>query len=93
MTAKLKHKRKSPASIHATIADVNKAKKAATDISVKMCWGIFFRVLIDKHGCTPEQLKILWQEINDYSDAVVRGDVSVSEILDTLKQEDGMVVV
>lgn len=91
--AKTKHKRKSPASIHATMADVNKAKKAATDISIKMCWGIFFRVLIDKHGYTQDQLKTLWNEINDYSSAVARGDISVSEILDTLKQEDGMVVV
>lgn len=91
--AKTKHKRKNPASIHATMADVNKAKKAATDISIKMCWGIFFRVLIDKHGYTQDQLKNLWNEINDYSSAVARGDVSVSEILDTLKQEDGMVVV
>lgn len=93
MGSKSKHKRKSPASIHATMADVNKAKKAATDISIKMCWGIFFRVLIDKHGYTQDQLKTLWNEINDYSSAVARGDVSVSEILDTLKQEDGMVVV
>lgn len=92
MKKKRGSKQKSPASLPATQADVKRAKVQATADATRLCWAIFFRVLIDKHGATNEDLRKLWDEINDYSEAVASGEISRSDILDSLKQEDGVVV-
>lgn len=83
-------KRKSPASVKVSLSDLNKAKMEATNKAVEICWCIMFRVLIDKYGFTQEELKKLWNDIENYGEAVATGKISVSEIADTLKQEDGL---
>ena len=81
-------KRRSPASIHATQQDVERAKDEARIEATKIAWAIMFRVLIDKHGARPEEIKQLVEEVEDYSDAINKGEVKLRDILQSLKEED-----
>lgn len=71
----------------ATMADVERAKNAAIDEATAMAMAMFFTVLCDKHGATAQDLQTLWSEITELSSSVAQGYVSVSDLLNTLKQE------
>ena len=89
---KKKRRGRSPASMPATVQDVNRAKEKAVEEAVAQCWSIFFRVLIDKHGATIQELQQLWREVEDYSEDVAAGKLTVADIRDSLKQEDGVII-
>lgn len=89
---KKRHRKRSPASMPATVQDVNRAKERAVAEAVTQCWSIFFRVLIDKHGATIPELQQLWREVEDYSEDVAAGRLKVADIRDSLKQEDGVII-
>lgn len=76
----------------ATLADVEKAKKQAQSEAVKYAWAIMFSVLRDKEGWGIVRLKRLWVEVEDLSDSIEKGYVSVRDLLDTLEEEIGAVL-
>ena len=45
-----KKKKVNPRNIPATQADVNRAKKLASDLAVQSCWAIMFTAMRDKYG-------------------------------------------
>lgn len=71
----------------ATQADVNRAKDDAITETVRFCMVIFFTVLLDKEQADKEILQRVWSEINDLSDSIKRGYVSVADLKTVLKDE------
>lgn len=76
----------------ATLADVEKAKKQAQSEAVKYAWAIMFSVMRDKEGWGIVRLKRLWDEVEDLSDSIGKGYVSVQDLLETLEEEIGAVL-
>ncbi len=71
----------------ATMADVEKAKKAAHTEAIGYAMTIFFTVLFDKHEATKDELKVFWDEVGELSDAVAKGYVTVPDLRSTLRTE------
>ena len=71
----------------ATMADVEKAKKAAHTEAVGYAMTIFFTVLFDKHEATKDELKQFWEEVGELSDSIAQGYVSVSDLRTTLRTQ------
>ena len=71
--------------------DVIKAKREAQEKAIAYAWAIFFTVMRDKEGWGKARLSRLWEEVNDLSDSVAQGYVSIHDLLSTLK-DDGFVL-
>ncbi|NLH01929.1 MAG: hypothetical protein GX488_08565 [Clostridiales bacterium] len=76
-----------PRRIPATMADVEKAKKAAQIEAVGYAMTIFFTILFDKHGATKDELSVFWDEVNELSEAIAEGYVSISDLKNVLNRE------
>lgn len=76
----------------ATLADVNKAKKRATDDGIKAAITIFLSVMHDKKGWGKKRMQGLWDDVNDMSDSVARGYVSLEDLQKMLKDECGIIL-
>ncbi len=74
----------------ATQADVNKAKKEATSFAIETAWAIFFTIMRDKEGYGPKRLCRIWDHVNELSDSVAKGYVSVADLKKTLADEAGI---
>jgi hypothetical protein len=74
----------------ASVADVLKAKKDAQDRAINITWAIFFSVMRDKEGWGRTRLARLWSEIEDLSDSITKGYVSVNDLMNTLRDEIGI---
>lgn len=88
----MKKKKVNPRRRPATQADVNRAKKLASNESIRIAWAIMFTVLRDKEGYELEDLRRVWNEVEDLSEGIADGYVTVADLKDVLKQEIGAVV-
>ena len=68
-------------------ADVDRAKKLAADEGVKLAMVIFLSVLLDKEGYDKERLQQVWKHIEDRSQAITDGYVSVNDLYKVLRDE------
>ena len=82
-------KKVNPNRRQATQADVKKAKKQAQLAAIDATWAIFFTVMRDKEGYGAKRLCRLWDRVNDLSDSIIRGYVSVEDLKKTLAEEAG----
>ncbi len=57
---------------------------------MKAAWAIMFTVLRDKFGLEAEQLQKMWDEVEDLSDSVTQGYVSIADMMRTLEEEAGI---
>ncbi len=71
-------------------ADIQKAKKTATVNAIRSAWVIMFTCLHDKEGWGKIRLKRLWNEVEELSDSVIKGYVSINDLMRTLKDEMGV---
>ncbi|WP_306568968.1 hypothetical protein [Faecalispora jeddahensis] len=76
----------------ATVADVERAKKTAQSQAINTAWAIFFTVMRDKEGWGIRRLRRLWDEVNDLSDSISGGYVNVSDLVQALEEEAGIVL-
>ena len=76
----------------ATQADINRAKREATDFAVERLWSIMFTVLRDKEGYDLDGLRRVWQEVDDLADSISRGYCTVQDLKHILKEEEGAVI-
>lgn len=76
----------------ATQADVNKAKKLAIDAAIDVSWAISLTVLRDKWGFGRIRLHRYWDQINRLSEEMAEGRVSVTDLMDTLREEAGIII-
>ena len=86
----MKKKKKNPCRIPVSQADINKAKKETQTMAVNYVLAIFFTVMRDKEGYDNKQLSKLWKEVNDLSDSVAKGYVSIEDLINTLEEEAGI---
>lgn len=86
-------KKVNPRKRPATHADVQKAKRDATSDAISFAWAIMFTCLHDKEGWGRVRLQRLWKEIEDLSDSITKGYVSVTDLKHTLKEEMGVELV
>lgn len=87
-TGMAKKKKVNPRRRPATLADVNKAKKAAMDIAINSAWAIMFTALRDKEGFGYIRLKRVWDEVNYISDSIGKGYVNIDDLVNELKEHD-----
>ena len=74
----------------ATMADVNRAVEQATNDALAASAAIFLTVLCDKESADAEIIQRVWQEIQELSQSIIDGYVSVSDLRDTLRKEYGV---
>jgi hypothetical protein len=72
----------------ATQADVNKAKKDATNEAIRITLALVLTCLRDKEGWGKVRIKRLWDEIESLSDSIRMRYVSLDDLLKVL-EEDG----
>ena len=85
-------KKVNPRKRPATQADILKAKKEAQNTAINYAWAIFFTVMVDKEGYGKKRLNRIWEEVNDLSDSVAQGYVSINDLLQVLEEEKGIVL-
>lgn len=85
-------KKVNPRKRPATQADILKAKKDAQNTAINYAWAIFFTVMVDKEGYGKKRLNRIWEEVNDLSDSVAQGYVSINDLLQALEEEKGIVL-
>lgn len=71
----------------ATMADVQRAKDAATADACRVTLAIFFTALLDKEGMEAEQLQRIWREVEALSESVRDGYVSAPDLIRVLREE------
>lgn len=74
----------------ATMADVNRAVEQATNDALTASAAIFLTVLCDKENADAEIVQRVWQEMQELSQSIIDGYVSVSDLKDTLSNEYGV---
>ena len=74
----------------ATQADVNRAAQRATNDALAASAAIFLTVLCDKENADAEVIQRVWQEMQELSQSIIDGYVSVSDLKDTLSNEYGV---
>lgn len=82
--------KKNPRNKPATAADVERAKKQAFAEAVEYATSIFLTVMFDKEGADVETIQRIGREINDLSQSVVEGYVSIADLRNVLKTEYGV---
>lgn len=83
-------KRTNPRNRPATQADVERAKRIALDEATNSSMAIFFTVLLDKYGWDVEQMRDMWNHVNDLSDSIVKGYVKIADLIRVLRDEYGI---
>ena len=71
----------------ATMADVNRAVEQATNDALTASAAIFLTILCDKESADAEIVQRVWQEMQELSQSIIDGYVSVSDLRDTLRKE------
>ena len=74
----------------ATMADVNRAVAQATNDALTDSAAIFLTVLCDKENADAEIIQRVWQEMQELSQSIIDGYVSVADLKDTLRKEYGV---
>ena len=74
----------------ATMADVNRAVEQATNDALTASAAIFLTVLCDKESADAEIIQRVWQEMQELSQSIIDGYVSVADLKDTLRKEYGV---
>ena len=69
------------------MADVNRAVEQATNDALTASAAIFLTVLCDKENADAEIVQRVWQEMQELSQSIIDGYVSVSDLRDTLRKE------
>lgn len=80
-------KKTNPRKRPATQADVEKAKKQATDEAVSLAMTIFLTVLKDKNGFSNEELQDTWENVENLSASIRDGYVSIYDLRTVLREE------
>lgn len=80
-------KKPNPRKRPANMADVERAAKKVRDEAITYTAVIFLSVLCDKENADKEIIRRVWHEVNELSESISQGYVSVSDLRDTLLNE------
>ena len=81
------NKKTNPRRQPSTMADVNRAKKAATTEAMRRMIYLMLYVLIDKHQAPREDIRQFAEEINYYADSVKNRYITWKDIEHVVKEE------
>lgn len=81
-------KKINPSKRPATQADVNKAKREATDTAIKHAVKLVLYILLDKHDAPAEEVQQLSDEIGWLAGHIVDGKMSWNDVDRVLKEYD-----
>lgn len=81
------NKKTNPRRQPATMADINRAKTAATTEAMRRMIYLMLYVLIDKHQAPREDIKQFAEEINYYADSVKNRYITWKDIEHVVKEE------
>lgn len=76
-----------PRKIPVSMADVERAKKNASDDAVHLALAIFLTVLKDDFGFDNEQVKLARSRVDKLSEEVAERRVSIADLLTVLREE------
>lgn len=85
-------KKKNPHRIPATRADVDRARRMAKEEAADAAIAIMMTALMDKMGWSTEQVLELWGHVQEVSESIREGRITVPDLKDVLKQEAGIIV-
>ena len=85
-------KRRNPHRIPATRADVDKARRIAKEEAADAAMAMMFSALIDKMGWDIDGIRELWTHIESIDQDLREGRVTIADLKDVLKQEEGIVI-
>ena len=88
----MKPRKQNPRKRPATQADVERAKREAQAEAIRYAFAIFFTVLWDKESADMEIMQRVWREVNELSESVSAGYVSVGDLMNTLRKDYGVVL-
>ena len=69
------------------MADVERAKKQGTREAIEFAWAVMFTVLRDKEGKETEDLRRIWEEVNDVCESYSKGYVTIADLKKVLKDD------
>lgn len=72
------------------MADLERAKKTATDEAISLAIALFLTVMVDKFGYDADKLKAVWDEVNNLSQSVSKGYVNLQDLRRVLIDEYGI---
>ena len=81
------NKKTNPRRQPATMADIERAKNAATIEAMRRVIYLMLYILIDKHEAPREDIKQLADEFNYYADSVKQGYITWKDIEHVVKEE------
>ena len=79
-----------PRRVPVSKADLDRAKKDARELAVDTAIALFLTVLRDKEGYGPKRIRRVWDEVQELSDSVVQGYVSIDDLKAALRDEAGI---
>lgn len=85
-----KKRKVNPRRIPVSKADIDKAKSETVNEAVETAMALMFTVLRDKEGYDLEGLRRVYGHINDLSDSVANGYVTIPDLKYVLKTEAGV---
>lgn len=85
-------KKKNPHRIPATRADVDKDRRIAKEEAADAAIAVMVTALMDKMGWTTDQVMELWGHVQEVSESIREGRITVPDLKDVLKQEAGIIV-
>lgn len=80
-------KKTNPRKIPATQADVKRAKEQGYAEGVEAALAMMLYAIADKEHFPKWQIQRIGKEVNDVSDSVIKGYVTIPDILHMLKEE------
>lgn len=81
------NKKTNPRRQPATMADINRAKTAATIEAMRRMLYLMLYILIDKHQAPREDIKQFAEEFNYYADSIKQGYITWKDIEHVVKEE------
>ena len=82
--------RKNPKRIPATKADLQRMESQTFERAVRFATAIFLTVLYDKEHATSDDIQRVGKEINELTESVNQGYVTIPDLVNVLKKEYGL---
>ena len=86
-----KSRKQNPRNRPATWADVERAKKQATDEAISLAMAMFLMTIVDKFDMA-DQIADVWAAVNKLSEEVKEGRVNLWDLVHTLDVEYDILV-
>lgn len=80
-------KKVNPRRVPATKADIEKAKKDATQGALRKLLYLMLYILIDKHNAPKEDIHQLAAEVNYYADSISKGYITWKDVERVVRDE------